>query len=51
MNRPQAMQMQANLGRSRVLAEYNWDGLATKLEEVWQSAAAEMTNDRRMTVE
>lgn len=39
MNRPQAMQMQANLGRERVLADYNWDGLAEKLEHVWKQVS------------
>jgi glycosyltransferase involved in cell wall biosynthesis len=38
INRPTAMQLQAALGRSRVLAEYDWSELANKLHDVWLTA-------------
>jgi glycosyltransferase involved in cell wall biosynthesis len=38
INRPKAMQLQAALGRSRVLAEYDWSELANKLHDVWLTA-------------
>jgi glycosyltransferase involved in cell wall biosynthesis len=36
---PEAMLAQARRGRETVLAEYHWDALATKLEQVWLSCA------------
>ncbi len=37
---PMSVEVQAAVGRARVLAEYDWSGLATKLDDVWQAAAA-----------
>ena len=39
MRHPQPARLQALHGRERVLAEYDWDGLAKKLELAWQQAA------------
>jgi polysaccharide biosynthesis protein PslH len=36
---PQAVQAQAREGRQRVLARYDWDILADKLEQVWLACA------------
>jgi polysaccharide biosynthesis protein PslH len=36
---PQLARMRAMHGRDRVLAEYDWDSLAGKLDEVWREAA------------
>jgi polysaccharide biosynthesis protein PslH len=50
MRHPRMAHMQAALGRSRVLAQYDWNGLAGKLDEVWHEAAADPTplgNERR----
>jgi glycosyltransferase involved in cell wall biosynthesis len=40
MRHPQQARMQASQGRGRVLAEYDWDGLARKLESVWRGSVA-----------
>jgi glycosyltransferase involved in cell wall biosynthesis len=39
MQRPYAVRAQAAAGRARVLAEYDWGGLADRLDRVWQAAA------------
>ena len=37
---PKSAEVQAAVGRARVLAEYDWSGLATKMDDVWQEATA-----------
>jgi glycosyltransferase involved in cell wall biosynthesis len=39
IRRPEAAREQASRGRARVLAEYDWGGLADRLGEVWKTAA------------
>jgi polysaccharide biosynthesis protein PslH len=39
MRSPQVAHRQAMAGRARVLAEYDWSGLADRLDRVWQAAA------------
>jgi glycosyltransferase involved in cell wall biosynthesis len=39
IRRPEAARAQATRGRDRVLAEYDWSGLAEKLGAVWESVA------------
>jgi len=39
IRRPKAVREQAAAGRDRVLAEYDWSGLADRLGQVWQAAA------------
>jgi glycosyltransferase involved in cell wall biosynthesis len=41
MRRPEAARDRTARGRERVLAEYDWDRLATQLNGVWQSVAAQ----------
>ena len=39
VRKPDVIRQQAARGRERVLAEYDWDGLAGKLDGVWREAA------------
>jgi glycosyltransferase involved in cell wall biosynthesis len=39
MRSPHTVREQAATGRARVLAEYDWNGLAERLDRVWQAAA------------
>jgi len=39
MRTPYLVREQATAGRARVLAEYDWSGLADRLDRVWQDAA------------
>ena len=39
IRRPEAARAQAARGRARVLAEYDWGGLADRLGAVWEAAA------------
>src|SRR5207253_1365021 len=41
IRRPDAARAQAARGRARVLAEYDWGGLADRLGAVWEGAASE----------
>ena len=41
IRRPEAARAQAERGRQRVLAEYDWGGLADRLGAVWQAAAGQ----------
>jgi polysaccharide biosynthesis protein PslH len=40
IRRPEAARAQAARGRARVLAEYDWGGLADRLGAVWEAAAS-----------
>jgi glycosyltransferase involved in cell wall biosynthesis len=40
LSNPGAARDQAAAGRARVLRDYNWAGLADRLDQVWQAAAA-----------
>jgi glycosyltransferase involved in cell wall biosynthesis len=43
LREPADIQQQANRGRDRVLAEYDWGRLAELLDQVWQAAARRPT--------
>ena len=42
IRRPEAVRAQAARGRTRVLAEYDWGGLADRLGAVWEAAAGKL---------
>jgi glycosyltransferase involved in cell wall biosynthesis len=44
---PWAMRRQADAGRARVLAHYDWESLALKQEQAWRTCVEEYTHDRR----